>query len=63
MSFGSCKELSGRDESTADSGRGLAHTEETSTKTVHVYVRLFAYACVRVCLCACVLFGIRSVSS
>ncbi|XP_044070905.1 zinc finger protein isoform X2 [Siniperca chuatsi] len=34
MSFGLCKELSGGDESTADSGRGLALTEETSMKTV-----------------------------
>lgn len=48
MSFGLCKELSGGDESTADSGRGLALTEETSMKTVYVYLRLF------VCICVCV---------
>lgn len=40
MSFGLCKELSGGDESTADSGRGLALTEETSMKTVCVCLRV-----------------------
>lgn len=45
MSFGLCKELSGGDESMADSGGGLALTEETSMKTVYVY--LF------VCMCVC----------
>lgn len=63
MSFGLCKELSGGDESTADSGRGLALTEETSMKTVYVYLRLFVYVRARVCVCLCVVFGIRNVSS
>lgn len=44
MSFGLCKELSGGDESPADSGRGLALTEEASTRTV--CVPLSVYVCV-----------------
>lgn len=46
MSCGSCKELSDEDQSTADSGGGLARTVETSMKTVHV--------CVYICWCVCV---------
>ena len=50
MSFGLCKELSEGDESTADSGRGLALTEETSMKTVYVYLRVYLCVCLRVCI-------------